>query len=73
MEKRTCWEGENEYRLIYKDIEKINNFTDAISAIYVGADVDKKNILNAYSFEIYKIYPDRNDGRLNRILANNIT
>lgn len=70
MEKRPCWRGEYEYRLIYKkEVTCIKNIRSYITAIYIGLNYEEAlkelSSLNI-TCDIYKISIDGFDGRLNR-------
>lgn len=83
MEKRTCWNGENEYRYVFSaDSLDISNFSQYVTAIYFGANMDwnsKEPIENYIKIKekmlehgssncnYYRMWFDANDGRTNRI------
>lgn len=75
MEKRTCWNGENEYRLIYPANKKsIFQISKYINAVYLGPNMTEQNIhsicreLDDKNIQQYNTYFDKIDGRINRIL-----
>ena len=69
LEKRPCWIGENEYRMVFKNVERIPNICSYISAVYFGANVCVEKICCSIPEGIckYRMYYDSNDGRLNRM------
>lgn len=70
MEKRTCWQGENEYRLIYSHTANLlQGITSCITGIHWGIDL---NPPITTKIKQYQIYVDSEDGRFNRFeLKNN--
>ena len=71
MEKRECWEGENEYRFIFpNNITCIDGINDCITGLYFGADLERKKWISLSfpeNIKLYTMYVDKTDGRLNRL------
>lgn len=79
--KRSKWSYESEYRYIFDSvIKEIIGFNECIDSIYFGAEVEDQTInevincndyiLQAFenrTLHIYKMYVDKEDGRLNRL------
>ena len=75
LEKRLCWQGENEYRFIFLNTAPdIVNINSCITSVYFGANLKDENLHSCHlpaNAILYKMYVDKTDGRLNRIRINN--
>lgn len=71
LEKRRCWIGEDEYRIVFKNLDRISDISNYINLVYVGSCISDDNFKKLVDlvngkFQIHKMNTDKTDGRQNR-------